>query len=141
MHAWQASARLSGKPAMVVARPLIYPDLWATVSLPRDAALAGWRQEALTVLFGALLFAATVVAAGSVVALYLRRMHSARRVVARSKATLDQALEAMVSGFVLLDAQRCVVQWNLRFEEMFPWLVSTIGEGVPFRRVLETTVH
>ncbi|ASI67102.1 diguanylate cyclase [Diaphorobacter nitroreducens] len=141
VHAWQASARLSGKPAMVVARPLIYPDLWATVSLPRDAALAGWRQEALTVLFGALLFAATVVAAGSVVALYLRRMHSARRVVARSKATLDQALEAMVSGFVLLDAQRCVVQWNLRFEEMFPWLVSTIGEGVPFRRVLETTVH
>ena len=141
VHAWQASARLSGKPAMVVARPLIYPDLWATVSLPRDAALAGWRQEALTVLFGALLFAATVVAAGSVVALYLRRMHSARRVVARSKATLDQALEAMVSGFVLLDAQRCVVQWNLRFEEMFPWLVGTIGEGVPFRRVLETTVH
>lgn len=138
---WQSSARLSGMSGMVAARPLIYPELWVTVSLPREAALAGWRQESVTVLLGAMLFALTVVVSGLMATLYLRRMHSARQVVASSKAMLDQALEAMVSGFVLLDARHCVVQWNRRFEEMFPWLVSTMEEGVPFRRVLETTVH
>ena len=138
---WGASARLSGEPAMVAARPLLYQDLWLTASLPREAALAGWEGEARSMLVVALLFAASVVTAGAFATLYLQRMHRARQVVAQSKATLDQALSSMVSGFVLLDAGRRVVQWNQRFEEMFPWLKGVLVVGLPFRRVLETTVH
>ncbi|GAD22816.1 EAL domain-containing protein [Acidovorax sp. MR-S7] len=138
---WGGSARLSGAPAMVSARPLLYPDLWITASLPRGAALAAWEEEARSMALVALLFGASVVLAGIFATLYLQRMHGARQVAARSKATLDQALSSMVSGFVLLDADHCLVQWNQRFEEMFPWLQGMLAVGLPFRRVLETTVH
>jgi hypothetical protein len=60
---WQASARLSGAPAMVSARPLLYPDLWITASLPRGAALAAWEEEARSMALVALLFGASVVLA------------------------------------------------------------------------------
>lgn len=138
---WDASARLSGAPAMVSVRPLLYPDLWIAASLPREAALAEWTSQARFMVLVAVLFAASVVGAGLLVTMYLQRMHSARQVVARSKATLDQALSSMVTGFVLLDADHCLVQWNQRFEEMFPWLKGVLAPGVSFRRVLETTVH
>ena len=138
---WPAPARLSGEDAVVAARPLLYPDLWLTASLPREAALAGWVGEARRILGAALLLAVLVVTAGVFAMLYLKRMHRARRVVARSKATLDQALGAMVSGFVLLDADGRIVQWNQHYEEMFPWLKGVLAMGLPYRRVLETTVH
>ena len=138
---WYAPARLSGDEAVVAARPLLYPGLWITASLPREAALAAWDVEARHMLVVALLLAVLVVTAGIFAMVYLQRIHRARRVAARSKATLDQALGAMVSGFVLLDADGCLVQWNQHFEEMFPWLKGVLAVGMPFRRVLETTVH
>ena len=49
-------------------------------------------------------------------------MTQARLAIAQSKATLDEALESMVSGFVVLDSQLRLVQWNRRFEEIYPWL-------------------
>ncbi|MBS0294528.1 MAG: EAL domain-containing protein [Proteobacteria bacterium] len=137
----QARTRLSGQPALVAARPLLYPDLWITASLPQARALADWRHEAVAVGGGALLFGACLVLAGVFASLYLRRMQRARESVASAKATLDQAVGSMVSGFVLLDAARRIVQWNRPFEEMFPWLVGTVAVGLPYRRVLETTVH
>jgi diguanylate cyclase (GGDEF)-like protein len=45
----------------------------------------------------------------------------------------------MVSGFLLLDGEHRVVQWNSRFEEIFPWLRALMVPGVPFRRVMEET--
>ncbi|MDE2414029.1 MAG: EAL domain-containing protein [Comamonadaceae bacterium] len=137
----QARTRLSGQPALVAARPLLYPELWITASLPQASALADWRNKAVAVGGGALLFGACLVLAGVFASLYLRRMQRARQSVASAKATLDQAVGSMVSGFVLLDAARCIVQWNRPFEDMFPWLLGTVAVGLPYRRVLETTVH
>ncbi|MHA7599711.1 bifunctional diguanylate cyclase/phosphodiesterase [Alicycliphilus sp. T452] len=138
---WQERSRLSGQPALVAARPLLYQDLWITASLPQSTALAAWKQEAVAVGGGALLFGACLVVAGILATVYLQRMHRARQSVAGAKATLDQAVGAMVSGFVLLDAAHRIVQWNRPFEEMFPWLAGTVAVGLPYRRVLETTAH
>ncbi|MGD9774939.1 bifunctional diguanylate cyclase/phosphodiesterase [Diaphorobacter sp.] len=139
--AWLAPARLSGEPATVFARPLLYQDLWVTASLPQALALTGWRDGAVTVLAGAVLLGVSLILAGVFATLYSRRMHHARQVEARSKALLDQVVDAMVSGFMLLDARFCIAQWNQRFEEMFPWLQGTLAVGLPFRRVFETMVH
>lgn len=138
---WSQSARLSRVSALVVAHPLLYQDLWISASLPVSAALAGSSAERRSVLVAALLFAAMVVATGAMVQAYLVRMNAARQMIARSKATLDQALGSMVSGFLLLDAQHRVVQWNRRYEEIFPWLVPAMAPGVPFRTVLEATAR
>ena len=138
---WQGPTRLRGEPGLVAARGLMYDGLWVTASLPRDAALAAWSEQALAIGGAALLLAATMVLAGAVAAANIARMQHARAVVAQSKAVLDEALGAMDSGFLLLDEQRNVVQWNRRFEEFFPWLSAVMRAGVPFQRVLQTTVH
>ncbi len=130
-------ARLSDVPALVVSRPLLYRDLWITASIPLDAALSKWRFDRNVVAAAALLFCALLLLAGAFAVDYLRRIAAARLAIAQSKMTLDQALESMVSGFVLLDAEQRVVQWNRRFLELFPWLGNSMAVGLPFRQVLE----
>ncbi len=139
--AWDMDARLSGVPALVVARPILYPDLWISASLPVQAALANWQTERTAIIAVALAFGLMVLLAAGFAVAYLQRTTGARLAIAQSKATLDQALESMVSGFVLLDAQHRVLQWNQRFEEIFPWLAGMMAPQLPFRAVLEATVR
>jgi len=141
LPSWHGSTRLLSTPGLVAMRPLMYEDLWVTASLPREAALADWSVQSQLIIGAALALGLTMVAAGVLATVHLRRMHRARAVVAQSKALLDEALGAMLSGFMLLDAQGNVVQWNQRFEEFFPWLAGVVRPGVSFQRVLQTTVH
>ena len=140
ISAWGQGARITGVSALVVARPILYPDFWISASLPQEAALAPWRSERNAIVLVAALFGATVAAAGLATIAYLNRMNRARMALASSKATLDQALGSMVTGFVLLGRQQEVLQWNRRFEEIFPWLRGIMAEGLPFRALLEATV-
>jgi len=132
-------ARLSSVPALVVTRPIIYRDLWISASIPLEAALSEWRSDRNAVVGAALVFGLLLVAAGGFSVVSLNRITTARLAIAQAKATLDQALESMVSGFVLLDAEKRVLQWNRRFEEIFPWLVDAIVPMMAFRQVLEVS--
>jgi diguanylate cyclase (GGDEF)-like protein len=136
---WERQTRLSGVPGLVVVQPLMYEDLSVTASLPREAAFLATRSELRGVLAAAVAFALMIVGTGALVHANLARIHAARQMTAASKAALDQALGSMVSGFLLLDAQHCVVQWNQRYEEMFPWLLHIMKPGVPFAQVLLET--
>ncbi len=42
---------------------------------------------------------------------------------------------------MLLDSQRCVVQWNSRFVVMYPWLAPYIAHQLPFRILLEQSAR
>ena len=132
--------RLGTAPGFVAVRPILYQDLWLTAGMSLETALAGWQQERRTIWGAALMLGLMVVLAGLLARLYLQRMVRARSAIAHSKATLDQALQSMVSGFMLLDAQQCVVQWNQHFETLFPWLMPVMVPQMPFRRLLEATV-
>ena len=137
---WNMPTRLSGEHGRVVARPLIYDDLWISASLPEQSALGAWHLEAMIVAAISAVFALLIVAAGYTFTEYLRRMAQVRHALADSKAQLDQALEAMTSGFVLLDSHDRVLHWNQRFDEIFPWIAGVMVTKLPFRKVLETTV-
>ncbi len=139
--AWQAPARLTGEPSLVVFRPILYQDLRIAASIPLDAALAGWREQRDAIALTTALFIAMIFAAGVLALRYVDRMSQARLAIAQSKATLDQALESMVSGFLLLDSQQRVVQWNRQLETILPWLQGVIAPLMPFRAVLEATVE
>ena len=134
---WQAPARLTGEPALVVYRPILYQDLRISASIPRQATLATWREQRDAVALTALLFVAMLAAAGWLAQRYVDHLSQARVAIAQSKATLDQALESMVSGFLLLDSQNRVVQWNSHFEEIFPWLKGLVRPQMSFRDVIE----
>lgn len=138
---WDLPARLTQVPALVFIRAALYQDLWITASLPRDAVLKGVRIQRQGIVVVALLLAAMVAATGGLVHAYLARMHAARQVIASSKALLDQALGSMVSGFLMLDAEHRVVQWNRRYEEICTWLKPVLAPGVPFRVLLEHTAR
>ncbi len=138
--ALQTSARLSGAPAIVVTRPILYRDVLIAASIPIQSALRDWRLDRNFIVAVTLLFALMILGAGGLSNWYLRRLTKARLASAQSKEALDQALESMVSGFMLLDADQRVVRWNTRFEEMFPWLQGFMRPMMPFREVLEITV-
>lgn len=136
------ASRLSGVPAMVEFRPTLYLDLWICASIPLEAALADWRTERNAVAAVSLVFALMVLAAGGFAVIYVNRITAARQTIAQSKVVLDQALESMESGFVLLDSQHRVVQWNRRFLDIFPWLADTVAVPlVQFREVIEANVR
>ena len=139
-RAWNTPARISGVPALVASRQLVYPNLRLSVSLPEDQALERWEYERNMVAAAALVFCAMVLLAAALAVVVFDRMAQARKDIADAKALLDQALESMVSGFVLLDAQQRVVHWNRRFVELFPWMRGAMASGMPFRQVLEQSV-
>ncbi len=134
-------SRLTGVPALVVGRPVLYRDLWISASVPVETVLGDWRSDRNVVMAAAVLMAAVLLAAGGFAVVFLNRTSAARLAIAQSKGALDQALESMVSGFMLLDAERRVVQWNRRFEEIYPWLSGTLVPMIPFGKVLEATSH
>ncbi len=133
---WSGGTRLSGQQGQVFARPIIYDDLWVSGSLPLGIALAGWHSDSTVVAAVTAAFSALILLVAYFFTQYLRRIGHARRALAQSKAQLDQALEAMISGFVLLDNQQRVLHWNQRFDELFPWLIGMMQPNVAFRKVL-----
>ncbi|MBP6483845.1 MAG: EAL domain-containing protein [Rhodoferax sp.] len=134
-------SRLTGVSALLVSRPVLYRDLWVSASVPVDTVLREWRSDRNVAIAAALLMAAVLMAAGGFAVVFLNRTSAARLAIAQSKGALDQALESMVSGFMLLDAQRRVVQWNRRFEEIYPWLTGSLVPFVSFEQLLEASSH
>jgi diguanylate cyclase (GGDEF)-like protein len=132
-------SRLTAVPALVVSRPVLYRDLWISASVPVDTVLRDWRSDRTVVIVAAFFMAVLLLVAGGFAVVFLNRTSAARLAIAQSKGVLDQALESMVSGFMLLDAERRVVQWNRRFEEIYPWLAGTVVPMIGFDQVLEIT--
>jgi diguanylate cyclase (GGDEF)-like protein len=130
-------SRLTAAPAVVVARSAIYTDLVISASIPMADALARWQRESSVVLAVATLLALMIMGAGAMSVRYLRRVAQAQASLASAKETLDQALESMESGFVLLNAAHQVLTWNRRFIEIFPHFKEHLQEGVPFEKMLD----
>jgi diguanylate cyclase (GGDEF)-like protein len=132
-------ARLSAENAIVVVRNTLYGGVFITASIPVEAALADVLRETQLIGAVAAAFALMVVLAGGFALSYLNRLHTAQSAIAKSKEVLDQALESMVSGFLLLDAERRIVNWNRRFMELHPWLVGKIAAQVSFAELVQIT--
>lgn len=131
--------RISGSAAIVVARPTLYPGIFVAASLPMDTALADWRNNRLYVLGGAAAFVVMILTVGVLSRSYLLRIGRAREEIAQSKATVDQALDSMIGGFLLLDRDGRVVTWNQRYLDMHPWLIGIIQQKMFYRQCLELT--
>ena len=134
-------ARLSDVAGLIVARPTLYPNLLVAAGMSMDAALIEWRQNRAYVLGGAAGFLLMIFLVGAISRSYLRRLTHARQEIAQSKATVDQALDSMVGGFLLLDSDGNVVTWNQRFLKIHPWLDGVISRSSHYRACLEMTAE
>ena len=136
-QAFRAPGRLDGAPAIVAARPLLYPGLWLTASLDLDVAQAEGRRHRGLILALAASFIAMLLGVAALSHWHFRRLNLARLALAASSATLTQALTAMNDGLLLLDRNDLVLAWNPRYLALFPWQVPVMAVGLPFRRLAE----
>jgi len=134
-------SRLTGVPAIVVARPTLHRNLLIVAGIPLEFALEDWRRERDFILGTTLAFALMILAVSYFAHLQLRRQWRARADLLRSKATLDQALESMVDGFVLLDPEGRVVTWNRRFVDYFPWTETLLAPTAQFQQIADQNVR
>lgn len=135
------AARLSGEPAIVVARPTLHRNLLIVASMPLDAALGDWRRERDLIAWTGVAIGLMILAVACFTQIQLRRQWLSRTELMRSKATLDQALGSMVNGFILLDAEHRVLTWNRSFVAMFPWTEPMLAPQLPFRRIMDETAR
>jgi signal transduction histidine kinase/ActR/RegA family two-component response regulator len=137
----RAPSRLTGVPAMVVARPTLYRNVLIAASIPMDAVLEKWQRDRSVILGVTLAFIVLILAAAGFVQWHVKRLGQAKTEISRSKGTLDQALAAMADGFLLCDSKDRVVAWNLRYVEIFPWLRDVIRPGLPFVELVDAAIE
>jgi signal transduction histidine kinase/CheY-like chemotaxis protein len=130
-----ARGRLVELPSRVAVRSTLFPQLLMSAGVPVEVALTDWRQDRDGILVVALVFALFVLAAAALAHWQVLRLDQARQALARSAATLDQALASMGDAFLLCDSQDRVLHWNQRYVELFPWLGTVLAVGVPFREL------
>ncbi len=135
------AARLGGESAIVATRNTLYGGVYITASIPLTAALHDVDRETRLMIAVAAVLGLMVFLAGAGVLWYLNRLTGAQSSIARAKETLDQALESMVSGFVLLDAKQRIVNWNRRFMELHPWLEGRIALEADFESLAMVTAR
>ena len=139
--ATQMASRLSGASALVVQRNMLYHDILITASIPMDTVLGEWRRESWLVAGVTGMFVVMLLGAGAVALRYLEQMAQAQRSISEAKSTMEQALESMESGFLLLDAQHRVLSWNRRYLEIYPWQRDHIAVGASFETMLAATAR
>lgn len=113
-------SRLSGAQAFVAARRTLYMGVWVTAAMPVSVALAPWELERRYIWSVSGLVMFLIVSMGALLGWYFHRIRRATRRVALANTMLDQALNSMSSGFVVIDAQMRLVRWNRRYEDMTP---------------------
>ncbi len=136
--AMTAAGRLDNAASLLASRPTLYRNLLISAGTPLDFALADWYRALWLASGLAALLAALILAGTAVVHWHLQRLAGTRIELARSKTTLDQALDAMHDGFLLCDPDDKVLAWNRRYLELFPWLAAVMRVGVPFRDLAST---
>lgn len=132
---WEDKTRLSHATGLVVFRSLLYDDLHVSASIPLAETLTDWNKQRNAIALASAFLIILIFSAGRLAQGYLDRMTHVRHEIAQSKATLDQALESMESGFMLLSRDMHVVQWNRRLIEIYPCLSDVLKPGISFREV------
>lgn len=133
----RSPGRLQSDESQLVARALLYPDLWISASVPINMILKDWRREGLWTMGVAAAFALLIVVTAGSAMWYLNRIREAQQNLSSAKVTLDQALESMDSGFLLLNAELQVLAWNRRFLEIFPEHLHSMAKLTSFKGLME----
>jgi signal transduction histidine kinase/DNA-binding NarL/FixJ family response regulator len=114
------------------ARPIMLPGLYAVVTLPEAAALAGWPTLRFSILVGSGIAALLVVALAA--ALFFASWNSQRAARERelADARLRAAIDSLPDGFVLWDAEDRLVVCNSRYRDIHGPVCEMLVPGLFF---------
>jgi signal transduction histidine kinase len=134
---FQGTDRLDGRPALMVVRRMLYRNVLVTAAAPLEQAFAQWRRDRDAIFAVTAGFVALIAGIGLLSHWQLERLARARRALAASQETLEQALSSMADGFVLWGPDDHARRWNQRYVELFPWLGEGLEKGWGFQELAQ----
>ncbi|HEV7251832.1 MAG TPA: EAL domain-containing protein [Mesorhizobium sp.] len=126
----------TGSMELTVARTTLYDDVLVHLSVDEATALAGWRRDrdTLLALVGAAELTVLALAAGLLAG--LGRSEALERERARTRAMLEDAVDAMSDGFVMWDSNDRLVTCNQAFRDLYPLSATLFQPGAHLRDIL-----
>jgi diguanylate cyclase (GGDEF)-like protein len=133
---------------LVAVRPLRDYPLVIGVGVSEAAALAGWRNHALFIGLGALLFFACIALLFTRLSMQFRDLTDFQATAAkkthdleRAHATIDAALNNMSQGLIMFDSSERMVVCNQRYLELYGLSAETVRPGCPLHDLLQHRVE
>jgi diguanylate cyclase (GGDEF)-like protein len=134
--AYRSPGYFDGKARLVAVRPLSGYPLVINVGVSEAAALASWRNHALTIGIGTLLVIICAVFLLRALANHIKRLVSSEAALADEQAKVDAALSTMSQGLVMFDSSARLVVCNRRYLKMYGLSPAIVRPGCTLRELL-----
>jgi len=128
--------RFVDAPVLTAVRTLLYRDLVVVTSYEERAAYAGWVRDRGRLLGVTGIIGLLLVGMALVLILAIRQRELTDAETRRSRALLDNALEAMPDGFVMFDEEDRLVICNQRYKNMYEVSAPFIVTGAKFADII-----
>src|SRR5450759_132545 len=138
--AYRSPGYFDGKARLVAVRPLSDYPLVVDVSVSETAALADWRNHALTIGIGTLLMIICSVVLLRALTNHTKRLVSSETALAEEQAKVDAALSNMLQGLVMFDPSARLVVCNRRYLDMYGLSPDTVKPGCTLSELLNYRV-
>jgi diguanylate cyclase (GGDEF)-like protein len=134
--AYRSPGYFDGKPLLVAVRPLKNYPLVINVGVSETAALAGWRNHALTIGIGTLLVVICSAFLLRALTNHIKRLVSSEAALADEQAKVDAALSTMSQGLVMFDSSARLVVCNRVYLKMYGLSPDIVRPGCTLRELL-----
>jgi diguanylate cyclase (GGDEF)-like protein len=134
--AYRSPGYFDGTARLVAVRPLSDYPLVINVGVSETAALASWRNHALTIGIGTLLIIICSVFLLRALTNHIKRLVSSEAAFADEQAKVDAALSTMSQGLVMFDSSARLVVCNRRYLKMYDLSPDIVRPGCTLRELL-----
>jgi diguanylate cyclase (GGDEF)-like protein/PAS domain S-box-containing protein len=125
----RVTERLGHEPAWLAARPLLYPELWVSVSQPERVVLRAWRTESqaiaaiaallaglgISLWWGSVRHVQRMAAANAQVTDANGQLEAGNHALKRTLSLVEATLDATADAVLVINHQNQVVRFNARF--------------------------
>ena len=129
---------------LVAVRPLRDYPLVVNVGVSEAAALASWRMQAVAIGAGALLFVCCALFLLRALSRQFYSLESSELVLVRqtgelrqAKATVDAALNNLIQGVIMFDANYRLIVCNQRYLDLYGLSRDIVRPGATLRKIVE----
>jgi diguanylate cyclase (GGDEF)-like protein len=138
--AYRSPGYFDGKARLVAVRPLSNYPLVVDVSVSENAALAGWRNHALTIGTGTLLVIICSAFLLRALTNHTNRLVLSEAALADEHTKVDAALSNMLQGLVMFDSSARLVVCNRRYLDMYGLSPDVVKPGCTLSELLNQRV-
>src|SRR5450759_2626316 len=134
--AYRSPGYFDGTARLVAVRPLSDYPLVINVGVSETAALASWRNHALTIGIGTLLVIICSVFLLRALTNHIKRLVSSEAALADEQTKVDAALSTMSQGLVMFDSSTRLVVCNRVYLKMYGLSPEIVRPGCTLRELL-----